>query len=139
MNNRYWSLEFNTEQTVDEIINKALAAEPLTRGSTSFGTLLKPLPTQPLIVISSDMNHFAKDRENQRRDQLALEQVTASDPSGLQKTRKEEKISICGQIPAAFVLLTLQCMQFTCNYQKIAYAHPLRRRGTFPAWLAMQE
>ena len=37
MNNRYWSLEFNTEQTVDEIINKALAAEPLGRGSTSFG------------------------------------------------------------------------------------------------------
>ena len=68
------------------------------------------------------MNHFAEDHENQRRDQLALEQLAALDPSGLLKTCKEENISMCGQIPAAFVLLTLQYMQRMCSYQKIAYA-----------------
>ncbi len=94
----------------------------LQEAARALATLLKPLPTQPLIVISSDMNHFAEDRENQRRDQLALEQLAALDPSGLLKTCKEENISMCGQIPAAFVLLTLQYMQSTCNYQKIAYA-----------------
>ncbi len=94
----------------------------LQEAARALATLLKPLPTQPLIVISSDMNHFAEDRENQRRDQLALEQLAALDPSGLLKTCKEENISMCGQIPAAFVLLTLQYMQRTCNYQKIAYA-----------------
>ena len=139
MNNRYWSLEFNTEQTVDEIINKALAAEPLTRGSTSFGTLLKPLPTQPLIVISSDMNHFAKDRENQRRDQLALEQLAASDPSGLLNTCKEEKISICGQIPLPSFCSRCNTCNLRAIIKKLPTPHPLRRRVTFPAWLAMQE
>lgn len=94
----------------------------LQEAARALATLLKALPTQPLIVISSDMNHFAEDRENQRRDQLALEQLAALDPSGLLKTCKEENISMCGQIPAAFVLLTLQYMQRTCNYQKIAYA-----------------
>ena len=93
----------------------------LQEAARALATLLKPLPTRPLIVISSDMNHFAADRENQRRDQLALKQLAALAPLGLLKTCKDENISMCGQIPAAFVLLTLQHLQCTCNYQKIAY------------------
>lgn len=93
----------------------------LQEAAQALATLLKSLPTPPLIVISSDMNHFAAEQENQRRDKLALEKIAALDPHGLLNTCSKEKISMCGQIPAAFALLTLQHMGCTCKYQKIAY------------------
>jgi AmmeMemoRadiSam system protein B/AmmeMemoRadiSam system protein A len=93
----------------------------LQEAAQALATLLKSLPTPPLIVISSDMNHFAAEQENQRRDKLALEKLAALDPHGLLNTCAKEKISMCGQIPAAFALLTLQHMGCTCKYQEIAY------------------
>lgn len=114
---------------VTAIAMSGAAYEDLQAAARSLATLLKSLATPPLIVISSDMNHFADDVENRRRDQLALEKLAALDPEGLLNICKQEDISMCGQIPAAFVLLTLQYMQYTCNYQKIAYSTSAEATG----------
>jgi AmmeMemoRadiSam system radical SAM enzyme/AmmeMemoRadiSam system protein B/AmmeMemoRadiSam system protein A len=76
----------------------------------------------PLMVISSDMNHFADDEENRRRDRLALAALEKNDPQGLLQVCAEENISMCGQVPAALVLLTLKASKQTANYREIAYA-----------------
>ena len=76
----------------------------------------------PLLVISSDMNHFADDEENRRRDRLALEALRANDPKGLLQVCAEENISMCGQIPATLVLLTLKAMRQPVDYTEVGYA-----------------
>jgi len=67
------------------------------------------------------MNHFADDVENRRRDSLALEKLRQNDPEGLLTTCREENISMCGQIPAALILMTLREQGIQPDYQQIGY------------------
>ena len=75
----------------------------------------------PLLVISSDMNHFADETETRRRDRLALDRLSKLDPAGLLEVCRSENISMCGQLPAALVLLTLQAMGKAGTFHEIAY------------------
>ena len=88
----------------------------------SMALWMKGLDKPPLLMISSDMNHFADDQENRRRDRLALEQLQANDPEQLLKVCRAESISMCGQVPAAFVLMTLAELGTAVSYQEIDYA-----------------
>ena len=88
----------------------------------SMALWMKGLDKPPLLMISSDMNHFADDQENRRRDHLALEQLQANDPEQLLKVCRAESISMCGQVPAAFVLMTLAELGTAVSYQEIDYA-----------------
>lgn len=76
----------------------------------------------PLLVISSDMNHFAEDRENRRRDRLALDAFATGDGAKLLKVCGEENISMCGQIPAALVLMVNRHLGRDWRCEEIAYA-----------------
>lgn len=96
--------------------------EELKSAAESLAKLLLSLSEPPLLIISSDMNHFADDAENRRRDRLALDALLKNDPAELLKVCASENISMCGQIPAALVLLTLQAMNKTAEYEEIAYA-----------------
>jgi AmmeMemoRadiSam system protein B len=53
-----------------------------------------------LIVISSDMTHFASREEARRQDRLALDRLEALDAAGLYATVREHRISMCGVVPA---------------------------------------
>ncbi|MCA9062285.1 MAG: AmmeMemoRadiSam system protein B [Planctomycetaceae bacterium] len=61
-----------------------------------------------LLLISSDMNHFATDTENRRLDAMALERFDALDPDGLYRVCRQNRISMCGLLPAVIVFKTLQ-------------------------------
>ena len=94
----------------------------LRQAAKAMANWIEGLQKPPLLVISSDMNHFAEDAENRRRDRLALEMLEANDPEGLLKVCGENSISMCGQVPAALVLMTLQELEKEVRYQEIAYA-----------------
>jgi len=96
--------------------------DELAQAADSLAKLLLSLDKPPLLVISSDMKHFADDEENRRRDRLALDQLKKIDPKGLLETCANENISMCGQAPAALVLWTLKRMKVDANYQEIGYA-----------------
>ena len=83
---------------------------------------LRSLPTQPLLVISSDMNHFADDAENRRLDRLALDALATGDPQNLLDTCQENQISMCGVIPAALVMATLHKLGHNFRVQELSYA-----------------
>ncbi|MGI9473989.1 MAG: AmmeMemoRadiSam system protein B, partial [Rubripirellula sp.] len=91
------------------------------QAAKSLADCLLGMSDPPLLVISSDMNHFADDEENRRRDRLALDQLAQLDPRGLLDVCERENISMCGQLPAAFVLLTLQAMGIQASFQEIGY------------------
>jgi AmmeMemoRadiSam system protein B len=87
----------------------------------ALADLMQRLDKPPLLIISSDMNHFADDAENRRRDRIALGALERGNPQELLRLCAEENISMCGQIPAALVLLTLQAMGRQPRYREIAY------------------
>jgi AmmeMemoRadiSam system protein B/AmmeMemoRadiSam system protein A len=96
--------------------------EELEAAAEALASCLSNQEKPPLLVISSDMNHFADDDENRRRDRLALTELEKNDPQGLLQVCADENISMCGQIPAALVLLTLKAMRQQAKYTEVGYA-----------------
>ena len=95
--------------------------EQLQAAARELADCLANLEDPPLLVISSDMNHFADETETRRRDRLALDQLAKLDPVGLIEICHSDNISMCGQLPAALILLTLQVMGWTGSYHEIGY------------------
>jgi AmmeMemoRadiSam system protein B len=58
----------------------------------------------PLLLASSDMNHYEPRSIGRRKDDLALARVQAIDPEGLYATVVAESISMCGFLPATALL-----------------------------------
>jgi AmmeMemoRadiSam system protein B len=60
--------------------------------------------TPPLVLASSDMNHYESRAVGSRKDDLALARIEAVDPEGLFATVLAESISMCGFLPATALL-----------------------------------
>jgi AmmeMemoRadiSam system protein B len=58
----------------------------------------------PLIIASSDMNHYESDSITRVKDHKAIECILALDPAGLHKVVTQEKISMCGIGPTVAML-----------------------------------
>jgi AmmeMemoRadiSam system protein B len=94
-----------------QVVGVALSAASLERCeqfAEGLAAVIRELDEPPLLVISSDMNHYATDAETRRLDALALEQLDRLDEDGLYRTCRENHISMCGVIPAVIVLKTLK-------------------------------
>lgn len=75
-----------------------------------------------LLVISSDMNHFATDEENRRLDRLAMDELERTDASALFETCHRHQITMCGMVPAVIVMETLRRCDSLNRCQPVAYA-----------------
>lgn len=58
-----------------------------------------------LIVASSDMTHYESAESARAKDQLALDRVLALDPEGLLQVCHSERITMCGVVPSAIMLV----------------------------------
>lgn len=58
-----------------------------------------------LIVASSDMSHYESAESARRKDNLALERALGFDPQGLLQVCRSERITMCGVVPAAVMLV----------------------------------
>ncbi len=57
------------------------------------------------ILASSDLNHYEDQKETVRKDQIAIDQVTALNPRELWRVVDEFDISMCGFIPTTTMLI----------------------------------
>jgi AmmeMemoRadiSam system protein B/AmmeMemoRadiSam system protein A len=96
--------------------------QDIQQAASEFAGFLRTLPEIPLLVISSDMNHYAPDDENRRRDRLALDAMATCDPKTLIDTCRENEISMCGVVPAAFVMETLRQLGQPFKVTQVDYA-----------------
>jgi AmmeMemoRadiSam system protein B len=58
----------------------------------------------PILLASSDMNHYESRRVGREKDDRALARVEALDPEGLFETVFSENISMCGVLPTTALL-----------------------------------
>jgi AmmeMemoRadiSam system protein B/AmmeMemoRadiSam system protein A len=78
---------------------------------------------RPLLLISSDMHHFATDTENRRLDALALAALERLDPLDVYQTVVERhRISMCGVRPAVIVMETLRRLNGLNRVERVGYA-----------------
>ena len=84
--------------------------------------MLRTLGTKPLLVISSDLNHYASDSENRRLDEIALSAVESLDPACVYETTTKQKISMCGMLPTVIVLETLRQLGMLNTCHRLGYA-----------------
>jgi AmmeMemoRadiSam system protein B len=92
------------------------------KAAEGLAEALRSLPERPLLVISSDMNHFADDAENRRLDRIALDAFKSGNPQLLLDTCREQQISMCGVVPAALVMATLHKLGQAFTVEELNYA-----------------
>jgi AmmeMemoRadiSam system protein B len=83
--------------------------------------VLASLPERPLLVISTDMNHYAGQAETEELDRHALDALQTLDPERLYRTVTEERISMCGLLPAVIVMQTLRHLDALHECQLVGY------------------
>ncbi len=90
--------------------------------ATGLAQVLRSLQPQPLLVISSDMNHYASDDENRRLDEIALRAVETLDPAAVYDTVvARHNISMCGVRPAIVVMETLRQLHLLGRCVRVGY------------------
>ena len=94
----------------------------LERFAEEMAGVLGDLPTRPLLIISTDMNHYATDADTRRLDRLALDCLEALDATRLFETVVENRISMCGIVPAVLVLETLRRLDALSRCESVGYA-----------------
>ncbi len=90
--------------------------------ATGLAKVLRRQRPKPLLVISSDMNHYANDAENRRLDEIALSALERLDPADLYETTTKQKISMCGMLPAVVVIETLRQLKTLKKCRRISYS-----------------
>jgi AmmeMemoRadiSam system radical SAM enzyme/AmmeMemoRadiSam system protein B/AmmeMemoRadiSam system protein A len=92
------------------------------RIADGLATVLRERSARPLLLISSDMNHFATDAETRRLDALALDALERRDPAELYEIVTQHGISMCGVLPAMIVLKTLGLLGSLTRSERVGYA-----------------
>ncbi len=87
-----------------------------------LAAVLRRREDRPLLLISSDMNHFAADAETRRLDGLALAALETLDPQEVYRVVRRNHISMCGVLPAVIVLETLRRLGGLTRAERVGYA-----------------
>ena len=96
--------------------------ERLRQFGRQLAELISEMERAPLLVISSDMNHFASDAENRRLDEMALTAMESLDPQHLYDVVTSNRISMCGILPAVIVMETLRQLNQLSQMTRAGYA-----------------
>ena len=78
--------------------------DPLEELGQAIATVAAGAPSRPLLVASSDLNHYESDRVNRIKDRKAIDCILALDPRGLYETVRRENITMCGFGPGVAML-----------------------------------
>jgi len=95
--------------------------QDISNAAKQLAEVIRGCEEYPLLVISSDMNHFATDEENRRLDELALAAMVTGNPERLLETCQLNSISMCGVVPAALVMQTLIELNEIFGVERLSY------------------
>lgn len=108
-----------------QIVPIALRSLPLAdclQLGSSVANVLRGLGDEVLMLASSDMSHFLDAETTYRLDHLAIDAMTAFDPQRLFSTVAENRISMCGVLPAVVVMQAAKELGAR-ECQLVRYAH----------------
>lgn len=74
----------------------------------SVAAACKACPEPVLLISSTDLNHYESQAVSNKKDRLAIDQILALDPEALQRTVRDNAISMCGIAPTTALLAALR-------------------------------
>ena len=80
----------------------------LLRFGVALSVVLRDMPKRPLLIVSSDMNHFADLATTRRLDDLALKAIATRDPESVYETVRQNRITMCGMASCVVVMEALR-------------------------------
>ena len=107
-----------------KVVGVAIGTSDLKRCQEFGEGLASVLQDRPdvLVVISSDMNHFANDDETRRLDEIAIKAAETLNPEELFHRVRDNHISMCGMLPAVMVLDALNRIKPLEKCERVGYA-----------------
>ncbi len=100
--------------------------------ATALAAVLASLPEQPLLLISSDLHHFASDAESRRLDKLALQAIETLDPHHVLDTVvTQHQIKMCGVYPCVTVMETLRQLNQLTRCERVGYTTSAEVSGDY--------
>ncbi len=100
------------------------------RFATGLAEFLRGLPEQPLLLISSDLHHFASEAESRRLDEIALQAIETLDPPHVLETIVQRyQIKMCGVSPCVTVMETLRQLGQLDRCERVGYTTSAEASG----------
>ena len=103
----------------------------LFKGAEQFADFYGKLETPPLLLVSSDMNHYESEERTQELDGLAMDAMETLDARKLYTTVERNQITMCGVQPASFVLAALAQCGLLHSYKKIGHTTSGKASGDY--------
>jgi AmmeMemoRadiSam system protein B/AmmeMemoRadiSam system protein A len=94
----------------------------LLRFGVGLAVAIRDLPQRPLLVVSSDMNHFADDARTRQLDRLALGAIATLDPEGVYQTVRRNGISMCGMAACVVAMEAMRWLGCLHRCEEVGYA-----------------
>ena len=88
-------------------------AESCKKIGEAIAKTIKETNEDVLIIASTDMNHYESQEITKEKDEAAIERVLALDPDGLLTTCGEKRISMCGVVPTAIMVIAAKALGAT--------------------------
>jgi len=104
--------------------------EPLEELGRTLASVLAKREPRPLLLASSDLNHYESDRVTRVKDRKAVEAMLALDARRLYEVVQRERITMCG-VEAAVVLLTAARALGVRRAEEIRYATSAEASGDY--------
>lgn len=121
------------ETTISAVVMTISSWEMIQQGAAQLAPFLARLPEKPLLIVSSDLNHFANDATTRKVDRIALDAIhraaAEQNPEWALRTIYEQQISMCGIVPATFVMETLRLMGRLDWVEEIGYTTSAESSG----------
>ncbi len=99
------------------------------KSADQLAAVLSEMPRAPLLVVSTDMNHYADEETTRRVDRTALDALESLDPARLFDTVHKNRISMCGVLPAVLVMETLKRLGHLNRIESVGYATSAEASG----------
>lgn len=101
---------FSKESKIVPLAIMSATVEECRRLGEGIAKVLRRTPYRVTIVASSDMSHYESDATARKKDKLAIDRLLSLDPEGLFSTVREERISMCGYLPAVVMLFAAKAL-----------------------------
>lgn len=84
--------------------------EVLEQLGAALGSVTATAEPRPLLVASTDLNHYQSEAIGRVKDHKAIEAILALDPRRLYDTVRRERISMCGYEPTTVMLMAARIL-----------------------------
>lgn len=101
----------------------------LLRFGVAMSVVLRDMPERPLLIVSSDMNHFADDTRTRALDRIALDAIATLDPQRVYETVRGNRISMCGMAPCVVAMETLRWLGCLKRCETVGYTTSAEASG----------